>query len=111
MYVNFKSFSLSAKPSRALVLLLAAVVCSPLVGKAQETQTLTSPKGTTPKAVIEGSAKLIEPLDANQKLRLVIAIRPPKQAEEEQFIRDLQTKGSPSFGRFLTPEQWNERFA
>ncbi len=110
MHVNFKSFSLPGVQLHAFALLLASVACSPLAGNAQETQALTSPK-TTPKAVIEGSAKLIEPLDANQKLRVLIALRPPKQAEEEQFIRDLQTKGTPSFGKFLTQEQWNERFA
>ena len=94
-----------------MALLLASVLWSSVAAKAQQDQGITSPKGITPAEVIAGSAKLVSPLDANQKLRLVIALRPPKLAEERKFIEDLQTKGSPSFGKFLTPEQWNQRFA
>ena len=31
--------------------------------------------------------------------------------EEEQFLEDLQSKGSPNFHNFLTAEEWNQRFA
>ena len=46
-----------------------------------------------------------------QKLRLTVALQPPRMAEEEQFLKDLQTPGSPVFHKFLTAEQWNARFA
>jgi Pro-kumamolisin, activation domain/Bacterial Ig-like domain (group 3) len=72
---------------------------------------LSSPKGITPNEVAAGTAKLMGHLESTQKLRLVIALTPPKLAAEKQFVHDLQTKGSPSFGKFLTPEQWNARFA
>jgi hypothetical protein len=44
-------------------------------------------------------------------LRVVLAIKPPHLAEEEKFIQELQTKGSPNFHKFLTLEEWNKRFA
>ena len=67
--------------------------------------------GLTPQPVLGGNAKLIGHYDANQKLRLVFGLQPPKMAEEEQFLQQLGTKGSPQFQHFLTAEQWNARFA
>jgi hypothetical protein len=69
------------------------------------------PGGQTPGAVMSGSARLVGPYDPNRKLRLVFGLQPPHMAEEEQFLRDLHTKGSPEFHRFLTAEEWNARFA
>ncbi len=91
-----------------LAFLLSAL--SPCLARAQQVEPFTSPKGITPKAVVEGSAQMIGPLDSAQHLRLAIALRPPHPVEEEKFIEALRTKGSPSFGKFLTPEQWNKRF-
>jgi hypothetical protein len=64
-----------------------------------------------PKAVIDGTATLIGHYNPNQTLRLVIGLQPPHPEEEEQFLRDVQTKDSPEFHHFLTTEQWNARFA
>jgi kumamolisin len=64
-----------------------------------------------PLQVLNGDAKPAGHYPAESKLRLVLAIQPPHMAEEEQFLHDLTTKGSPSFHQFLTPEQWNARFA
>jgi subtilase family serine protease len=36
---------------------------------------------------------------------------PPRLAEEEEFLQELMTPGSPQFHKFLTPDQWNARFA
>jgi uncharacterized repeat protein (TIGR01451 family) len=44
-------------------------------------------------------------------LRLAFGLRPPHPAAEAQFLQELQTKGSPNFHQFLTPEEWNARFA
>lgn len=68
------------------------------------------PKGVTPNEVSAGTARLIAPMDPSQKLRLVIALYTPHRAEEEKFIEELHTKGSPNFGKFLTAKQWNDRF-
>lgn len=69
------------------------------------------PMGMTPSLVVNGSAHFVEHYDSTKKLRLALAIQPPHMAEEEQFIQELTTKGSPNFHKFLTPEQWNARFA
>ena len=60
--------------------------------------------------VSNGSAILLSPYNSAQKLRLVLALQPPHMAEEEQFLAELETKGSPNFHKFLTAEEWNARF-
>jgi kumamolisin len=65
----------------------------------------------TPPQVLEGTARLVEHYSPNQLLGLVFAIQPPHMAEEEQFLKELQTKGSPNFHHFLTSEEWDSRFA
>jgi len=67
--------------------------------------------GHTPRAVRDGSAQLIEHFDPTQMLRLAIGLKPPHWDEEQQFLKDLQTKGSGEFHHFLTFQEWNERFA
>jgi len=69
------------------------------------------PGGPTPHQVSNGSAQLVGPFDANQKLRLVFGLQPPHMDKEKQFLEELQTKGSPNFMHFLKPEEWNARFA
>ena len=64
-----------------------------------------------PKKVQNGSALPIGHYNPEQMLRLVLAVQAPYMAEEEQFIQELVTKGSPNFHQFLTPEDWNARFA
>lgn len=64
-----------------------------------------------PAAVANGAARIAGRYNANQMLRVVIGLRPPHLEAEEQFLRDLQTPGSPEFHRFLTPQEWNARFA
>ena len=61
--------------------------------------------------VMSGTAKLVEPYDPASKLRLAINITPPKMAEEEAFLKELQDRNSPNFHKYLTPKQWNARFA
>ncbi len=66
--------------------------------------------GHIPPPVRDGTAKLAKHYNPTQMLRLVLGLQPPHMAEEEQFLRDLQTKGSPQFHRFLTADEWNARF-
>jgi len=68
------------------------------------------PQGITPDEVSKGTARLLAPMNPSQKLRLVIALYHPHPVEEEQFVKDVATKGSPSFGKYLTADQWNKRF-
>jgi subtilase family serine protease len=61
--------------------------------------------------VLDGTAMRLTHYSPEQKLRLVLAVQPPHMAEEEEFIKELTAKGSPNFHKFLTPEEWNARFA
>ena len=64
----------------------------------------------TPSVVLDGKAIRIGQYNPEQKLRLVLTVQPPHMAEEEQFIKELVTKGSPGFHKFLTQDEWNTRF-
>jgi subtilase family serine protease len=78
-------------------------------GKAIAQQTVVIAQ--TPQAVQNGSAHFIAHYNPDQMLRLVFALRPPHMVEEEQFLRDLQDVDSPLFHKYLTEEEWDERFA
>ncbi|MFI5117922.1 MAG: protease pro-enzyme activation domain-containing protein [Terriglobales bacterium] len=65
----------------------------------------------TPRAVQNGTAQLIGPYGSDQMLRLVFALKPPHLQEEEQFLNHLQDRDSPLFHKYLSEQEWNERFA
>ena len=65
----------------------------------------------TPVEVVSGTAKLVGRYNPDSKLRLTLGLNPPKMAEEEKLLKDLQDKKSPNFHKYLTAEQWNARFA
>ena len=65
----------------------------------------------TPMEVVNGTAQLVSRFAAQSKIRLTLGLNPPKLAEEEKFLAGLQDKNSPNFHKYLTPEQWNTRFA
>jgi hypothetical protein len=65
----------------------------------------------TPQQVALGSATPIQAYDPASKLKLAISIKAPKMAEEEKFLKQLQDRTSPNFHKWLTPAQWNARFA
>src|SRR5580658_4652950 len=77
----------------------------------------TGPRGTvtlaghTPNEVMDGTAILIGHYNPELKLRLTLAVQPPHMAEEEEFLKEIETIGSPNFRKFLTAEEWNERFS
>ncbi|HEY2859453.1 MAG TPA: protease pro-enzyme activation domain-containing protein, partial [Terracidiphilus sp.] len=70
-----------------------------------------TPSDLTPQEVLTGKAIRLGTLEPTQKLRVVVGLTPPHMAEEEKFVADVQTKGSPNFHKFLTAEEWNARFA
>ena len=82
-------------------------VCSLLLTQPAVAQSLAQ----TPASVVDGSAKLIQHYDPTQVLRVTLSLRPPHQTEEDQFLKDLYTKGSPQFHHFLSPAEWNQRFS
>ena len=95
-----------------ILLVLALVACFPQVAAAQSA---ASASGSgyplqTPRQVFDGTATVVAHYSSTQKLRLTLALQPPHMAEEEQFLRDLQTKGSPEYHHFLSPAEWTARF-
>jgi subtilase family serine protease len=68
-------------------------------------------RSRTPMEVVSGTAQLIGRYNPQSKLRLTFGLNPPKLAEEEKFLAELQDNNSPNFHKYLTPEQWNARFA
>src|SRR5580658_10396680 len=55
---------------------------------------VTVPGHTVPQ-VLDGRATRLSHYSPEQKLRLALALTPPHMAEEEEFIKELTTKGSP----------------
>ena len=91
-------------------LLFMAGACGTIV-VAQTNQGNISLAHHVPQQVLNGQAARVSHYNPDQKLRLVMSIKAPHMAEEEQFIREQQTKGSPNFHKFLTAEEWDARFA
>jgi hypothetical protein len=67
--------------------------------------------GLTPKQLQDGTAKLMGHADPAQPVRLVVGLKHPNLAAEEAFLKELATKGSPNFQKFLTADEWNRRFS
>jgi len=72
---------------------------------------ITSSATNTPHQVALGTVKPVEAYNPASRLRLAISIKAPKMAEEEEFLKELQDRNSPNFHKYLTPEEWNARFA
>jgi subtilase family serine protease len=90
-------------------LLFTALTCVPLCAQALDA---ANPIGRqTPQQVLDGTATVAGHYSPEQKLRLVIAIKPPHMEEEEQFLTALETKASPEFHQYLAADEWNARFA
>ena len=100
--------SASRKSVAALAVLLGSVAAAfaqaPLSSAGQSTR-------QTPPSVLNGTAKLVEHYNPNQKLRLAFALKPQHLDEERQLAAELHDKKSAQFHKFLTAEQWKARFA
>ena len=89
---------------------LAALVLAGLANAGQSAPSSVAVTETPPQ-VQEGTAKLVGHYDPGKMLRVVLALQPPHMVEEEQFLEELHTKGSPNFHHFLTAAEWDSRFA
>jgi hypothetical protein len=90
-----------------LVAFALAAACSALA----QTNPRLSPAGEPPVLLRQGRPRLVGHFNPKQMLRLAFGLSHPHMAEEEQFIQELVTSGSPNFHRFLTADEWNARFA
>jgi hypothetical protein len=89
------------------VLLIGCCVGIPTYSAAQQRASIQQ----TPRAVQNGTAQLIGSYGTDQMLRLVFALKPPHMQEEEQFLNQLQDRDSPLFHKYLSEQEWDERFA
>lgn len=76
-----------------------------------ETNQRRSPAGEPAGHLRQGRARVIGHFNPQQTLRVAFGLQPSHLAEEERCLQELMTPGSPNFHRFLTPEEWNARFA
>jgi hypothetical protein len=97
----------SAKAASTLIGVFAFAIATAALAQ----NSLTTIVGSTPNEVKSGSVALIGHYESQQLLRLVIGLQHPRMAEEQQLLRDLYRKGSPSYHKYLTAEEWNQRFA
>src|SRR5208282_2369221 len=110
-------FTLRSSARTCLVALLATTIFT-VTAMAQAAQQrpvlvapITSSATNTPHQVALGTVKPVEAYNPASRLRLAISIKAPKMAEEEEFLKELQDRNSPNFHKYLTPEEWNARFA
>ncbi len=99
-------FAAGSRPAQAQTAIAVQAIQVPAMPAISERVALF-----TPQEVREGRASMVSHYNPDQKLRLVLNLQPPHQAEEDQFIKELVTKGSPGFHKFLTQDEWNARFA
>lgn len=90
----------------------AAFIClATAVAGVAQTGKVTQILGLVPPAVANGVAVAAGQFRSDQMLRLALGLQHPHPADEEQFVVDLHTKGSPRFMHFLTADQWNAQFS
>jgi hypothetical protein len=89
---------------------IALVLATALTARAQSNAS-ASPAGEPPLDVRNGRATLVGHFTVpTQMRRLAFVLVTPHPAEEEQFLEELMTPGSPQFHKFLTADEWIARF-
>jgi subtilase family serine protease len=110
-------FTLRSSARTCLFAVLATMIftVTAMAQAAQQRPVLKAPSTpyatNTPQQVVLGTVKVVQAYNPTSKLRVAISIKAPKMAEEEDFLKELQDKTSPNFHKYLTPEEWNARFA
>jgi kumamolisin len=105
------------RPALAAAFLLAGAFAVSAQAQSPEQLPRSSPEPTlrildhTPPQIADGTALFLNHYAPEKMLRLAIALKPPHQAEEEQFLRDLTDRNSAEFHHFLSAEEWNARFS
>lgn len=95
------------KTSVYLLAIVAIMLAATVASQAAAQPLLTR---HTRDAVINGEAKSVGRLPANQSMRLVLVLPLRNQAELDDFLRDAYDPYSPVYRHFLTVEQFTERF-
>lgn len=112
--VRVPSSSCRTRALRIALAVLAALCALALTlsaASAQSAEPTIALDRHIPIQIADGTAVRVGHYDPTRKLRLTLSIKPPHLAEEEEFLRQLTDRHSPLFHQFLTPEEWNARFA
>ena len=94
------------KPSVFLLAIVAIVSCATIVSQAQQSLLTRHVRDV----VTSGEVPTVGHLPATQSMRLVFALPLRDQAGLEDFLRDVYNPSSTSYRKFLTVEQFTERF-
>jgi hypothetical protein len=68
-------------------------------------------RSEVPSVVSTGKATRVAALPKSQMLRLTLGLNPRNAAQKQAFLQAVQDKSSPQFHHFLTPQEWDARFA
>src|SRR4051812_32567770 len=100
---RFRALALAAAP---LPLLAAAALAAPATA---QTQPLVSVPGNVSPALAHSQRD--GAVDAGAKMSVSVALKLRNSSELDKFISDVSNPRSPRHGKFLTPAQFNDRFA
>ncbi len=90
-----------------LLVIVAMMLGATVASQAQSQSTLTR---TVRDEVLNGQAKPVGRLPATQSMRLVFVLPHRNQVELENFLQELYDPFSPSYHKFLTVEEFTEKF-
>ncbi|MGB8733785.1 MAG: protease pro-enzyme activation domain-containing protein [Candidatus Sulfotelmatobacter sp.] len=90
-----------------LLVIVAMMLGATVAYQAQSQSTLTR---TVRDEVLNGQAKPVGRLPATQSMRLVFVLPHRNQVELENFLQELYDPFSPSYHKFLTVEEFTEKF-
>jgi subtilase family serine protease len=93
--------------SRFVLTIAALVAVASMVCVAQALSPLTH---HVREATVNGQARLVGRLPATQSMRLVLVLPLRNQAALHNFLGELYNPSSPSYRRFLTVEEFTQRF-
>lgn len=68
-------------------------------------------RNDVPPPVVSRAARLVRRMPASDSVRVAVVLQPPHPGAENAFLQSLQNPRSRNFHRYLTPSQWNARFA
>jgi len=94
-------------PALRILLVSALISGAAVVSQAQQQPLLTR---HVRQEILNGQAPLVGRMPANQSMRLVLVLPHRNEAELTAFLKDLYDPSSPSYRKFLTVEEFTERF-
>ena len=93
--------------SKFVLTSVALLMVMSVVGFAQSPTLMTR---HTRDEVVNKTVPLVGRLSPTKNLHINLILQHRNQAELEQFLKDLQDPGSPSYRHFLTVEQFTEKY-